>query len=69
MEPDAIDIDKVQDTSVYDFKGKRTPVRRYTFYIGTHGPFTEDVPLENFDEQEIGRRIAKLKTHFQIIGA
>jgi hypothetical protein len=55
---------KVQDTSTYDFTGERTPVKRYTFYIGTNGPFVEDVPTRpTFDPTEIDRRIAALVAH------
>lgn len=42
--------------------------RVYTFFLGKHGPFTERVPLENFDEREIDRRIAALRSHLQQFG-
>ncbi len=41
--------------------------RVYTFYLGKHGPFTERVPLENFDAGEINRRIDTLTMHLRQI--
>lgn len=35
--------------------------RVYTFYLGKFGPFTERVPLDGFDENEIGRRVTALR--------
>ncbi len=59
-----VTFQRIQDTSNYDFKGDRARVRRYTFYIGTHGPFIEDVPLDpTFDPSEIERRVAVLTQH------
>jgi hypothetical protein len=64
MTDTTVNFQKVQDTSVYDVAGNRTPVRRYTIYIGKHGPFTEDVPLAPvFDPNEIDRRVALLTAH------
>ena len=61
---------KVQDTFTYDFTGQRTAVKRYTFWIGKHGPFTEDVPLiDPFNEQGITQRVQKLKTHLSMLPA
>lgn len=55
---------KVQDTSVYDFTGARTPIKRYTFFVGTFGPFVEEVPTApTFDPAEIDRRVAALVAH------
>jgi len=68
MASDTLTMKNIQDASVYDFKGDRTRVKRYTFYLGTHGPFVEEVPLDpTFDEQEIGRRIQALKTHLMLV--
>lgn len=35
--------------------------RVYVFFLGRYGPFTERVPLDGFDEGEIGRRVATLR--------
>lgn len=40
--------------------------RKYVFKLGKFGPFTERVTLANFDEQEIGRRVAMLRAHLRI---
>jgi hypothetical protein len=37
--------------------------KRYTFYIDDYGPFVERVPLDNFDAQEIERRVSALRMH------
>lgn len=42
--------------------------RLYTFYLGKHGPFNERVPLDNFDESEIDRRIERLTEHLRKFG-
>jgi hypothetical protein len=61
-------IAKVIDTSVYDAIGTRTPVRRYTVYIGTFGPFVIDVPITDpFNDQAVQQQITKLKTHLGVI--
>jgi hypothetical protein len=60
---------RVQDTSIYDKQGNRTAIRRYTVYIGDHGPFTIDVPITDpYDENAVQTAIQKLKTHLQVIG-
>jgi hypothetical protein len=53
----------VSDETIYDQLGAPTKVRRYDFFIGTHGPFTERVPLENFSEAEIATRVQRIKAH------
>lgn len=40
--------------------------RKYVFRLGKFGPFTERVPLANFDETEIGRRVEKLRAHLRV---
>lgn len=37
--------------------------KKYTFYLGRFGPFTERVPLDGFDANAITQRIAALKVH------
>jgi hypothetical protein len=70
MADQTVRFTKVQDSFAYDFTGARSAVKRYTFFIGTHGPFTEEVPLTvPFDEQEITRRVNKLKQHLALLPA
>jgi hypothetical protein len=64
---DKVTFKRVSDETRVDFKGDVERVRRYDFFIGTHGPFTERVPLENFSENEITLRIQKLKAHLQAV--
>jgi hypothetical protein len=57
----AVQAMKVKDESMYELDGTTSRQRVYSFYLGKHGPFTERVPLANFDEQEIHRRIDTIK--------
>ena len=41
--------------------------RRYDFYIGKHGPFTERVPLDGFTDAEITRRVEALRAHLRTL--
>lgn len=44
-------------------------VKRYTFYLGKFGPFTERVPLDVTDQTgEIQRRVQALQQHLRLIG-
>jgi hypothetical protein len=64
MDVSIVKYQRVQDTSTYDETGKRTKIRRYTVYIGGHGPFTIDVPLEpTFDAGAIDREVQALQAH------
>jgi hypothetical protein len=65
LDPLAIDFKVVSDESLLNRDGTVTKVRRYDFYIGKHGPFTERVPLDNFADSEIQTRVARLKAHIQ----
>lgn len=58
---------QVKDDVRYD-PYERTNVRErvYSFYLGKHGPFTERVPLANFDDQEFQKRVDKLRLHLSM---
>jgi hypothetical protein len=56
---------RISDESSIDFTGAVVKVRRYDFFIGQHGPFTERVALENFNEAEIATRVQRLKNQLQ----
>jgi hypothetical protein len=58
---------RVSDETVVDFKGDPVRYKRYDFFLGTHGPFTERVPLETFNEAEITLRIQRLRAHLSAI--
>lgn len=57
------DFIKVTDESTYDRSGTVVRNKTYVFFLGKHGPFTERIPLEHFDEFEIGRRVETLRRH------
>jgi hypothetical protein len=66
MEEDfPLDALKVSDTSRYTRGGDVVKLRVYTFYLGKHGPFTVELPLEGLDESEIGRRIESYRRHLR----
>lgn len=59
-----VTIKTTLDTSVYDDTNTRHKVRRYTFYVGKLGPFTEDVNTDaGFDPGAFDRQIAPLIAH------
>jgi hypothetical protein len=64
-DPLAVDFKVISDESLLNRDGTVSKVRRYDFYIGKHGPFTERVPLDNFTDSEIQTRVTRLKTHLQ----
>jgi hypothetical protein len=53
------------DEPVPQLDGSVRRERKYVFRLGKFGPFTERVPLEPFDEQEIGRRVQTLRMHLR----
>lgn len=63
-----VSFKNVADESIVNRDQTVTKVRRYDFFIGKYGPFTERVPLEGFTESEIDQRIARLKSHLGSIG-
>ena len=57
----------ISDEALVERDGTVTKYKRYDFFLGKHGPFTERVPLEPFDNQEITRRIGALRLHIEAI--
>lgn len=53
----------VRDDTRYELGNEIVREKLYVFYLGKRGPFTERVPLENFDEYEITRRVEKMRAH------
>lgn len=59
-----VTIKSAIDTSVYDATNTRHKVRRYTFYVGKLGPFTEDVNTDaGFDPNAFDLQIQPLINH------
>jgi hypothetical protein len=64
----ALDMMPAKDDVQFTRDGGTARFRKYIFYLGKHGPFTERVPMEpTFDENEIGRRIAALRSHLRTV--
>ena len=63
-----VDYVNIRDESIPQRDGTLSRSKRYEFYLGKFGPFTERVPLADpFDEQEITRRITALQNHLRAI--
>lgn len=63
----AVKFQKIMDESDYTPLGDTVRVKMYRFFIGRHGPFTEKVPLEPFDANEITRRVDALTMHLRAL--
>jgi hypothetical protein len=63
-----IDLITTTDDVQFARGGGVVRYRKYVFYLGKHGPFTERVPVEpTFDENELGRRVLALRTHLRTL--
>jgi hypothetical protein len=68
MDPDSpILWISTSDEPVPQLDGSIRRERKYVFRLGKAGPFTERVPLEPFDEQEIVRRVQLIRTHLRAL--
>lgn len=57
----AIDMISQKDDARPQRDGSIVRERVYTYYLGKFGPFVTRVPLENFDENAIGREVTALR--------
>jgi hypothetical protein len=48
---------RVKDTTEFDLNGTAMKIRVYTFWIQTHGPFTEKFSANEIDTPSVERRI------------
>lgn len=53
----------IADESLVQFDGTVRKFKRYDFFIGTFGPFTERIALDEFTDQAIASKITALKQH------
>lgn len=58
---------KTNDVTEYQLDGTTARFRQYRFYLGKHGPFTEKVPLDPFDEYAIQRLVDQLRAHLRAL--
>jgi hypothetical protein len=65
MLPSEVNVTNVKDSVEFDRQGNVIKFQQYTFYVGSHGPFTEkfyageqDVPAV---ERRINDRVATLR--------
>lgn len=65
MDDFAVRYLEIKDDAEFLDTGKVRRYKKYTFKLGEYGPFVERVPLEGFDENEIGRRIGTLRNHLR----
>ncbi len=56
---------RIQDATIFDNFGNSMKISRWTFFIGTHGPFTEEFQAGEQDtpavERRINSRVAQLR--------
>jgi hypothetical protein len=57
----------ISDESLVSRDGTVEKFKRYDFYIGKFGPFTERVKLDEFTDQAIVLRVNALKAHIQTV--
>jgi len=56
---------KFRDQPEYQQDGSTVPTRIYSFYLGTHGPFTLKVPLATWTGNEIAPYVDTLRAHLR----
>lgn len=57
----------IADESLVQFDGTVRKFKRYDFHIGTFGPFTERVPLDEFTDQAITLKVQALVAHVRTL--
>lgn len=62
-----LELTKVTDESVPQRDGAFRRHKTYVFYLGKFGPFTERVPVDNFDDMEFMRRVEHLRLHLRAV--
>lgn len=62
-----VEFRNVSDETRVERDGTTTAYKRYDFYIGKHGPFTERVRADAFTESEIATRVEKMRTHLRTL--
>lgn len=60
MLPAEVNGVKVNDGTEFDKQGNAVKYRQYTFYVGSHGPFTEKFYAGEQDTPAVERRIGDL---------
>jgi hypothetical protein len=58
-----LNLKNFSDESLVQQDGSVQKFKRYDFYLGKFGPFTERVPLEGFNDALITARVNALKQH------
>jgi hypothetical protein len=69
MLPSEVNKLTVKDALEFDAAGHAIAVRVFTFYIGTHGPFTEKFYAGEQDTPAIERRINNRVAQLRELGA
>lgn len=64
----AVEFTDIRDDSTFDRRGDPQRWKRYTFFIGKHGPFVERVPIDQAqDATEINARVERLKLQLRTL--
>jgi len=59
---------KVKDQAIPQPDGTVLRVKRYAFFLGKHGPFTEDIPVDKDQQTELRTRVTAQRQLIQAIG-
>lgn len=57
----------VKDQAIPQRDGTVLNVKRYRFYLGKHGPFQEDIPVDADQQAALRACVLKLRTNLQTI--
>lgn len=69
MLPSEVNGLKIKDSVEFDKQGNPVRYQQYTFYIGDHGPFTENFYAGEQDTPAIERRINTRVAQLRELGA
>lgn len=68
MLPPEVTVTNVRDGVEFDRNSNPVTYKQYTFYIGSHGPFTEKFYAGEQDTPAVERRINTQVANFRALG-
>lgn len=60
-------ITSVSDEVTFSQGGQPVTNKKVTFFLGTHGPFTERFPADQFTAAAVQQRINAIKAQLQLL--
>jgi len=64
----AVQIQKITQTTQLDMHGKTVPALSIQFMVGTHGPFTEVIEKDKFDPATAKQKLATFAQGLTMLG-